>query len=179
MQKKGDATVRVSSEDTTAKTWGRMLAFDGRPGTGWVPVTRDDDVAADSAEASRDRMELTFKSPQRVALVCVVNGKANDWNSYLRADRARTVEVSVDDEKQEVKRRTSLRTLPQHQLQDRQELDMPDAKSPTYNRLSLSLIDRYLGSTVDDPLTTAPVDAPTGLVMIAEVEVWIDVGNKK
>jgi hypothetical protein len=89
------------------------------------------------------------------------------------------VEVSVDDEKQEVKRRTSLRTLPQHQLQDRQELDMPDAKSPTYNRLSLSLIDRYLGSTVDDPLTTAPVDAPTGLVMIAEVEVWIDVGNKK
>jgi hypothetical protein len=178
MQAKGDATVEVSSDETTGKTWGKMLAFDGRPGSGWVPVTRYDDAAANSAEASKDRMVLDFKSPQPVALVCVVNGKANDWNSYLRADRARTAEVSLDDGKQEAKRKTSLRTLPQHELQNRQELEMPDPKAPAYNRVSLTLLDRYLGSPVDDPNTTEAVDAPTGLVMLAEVEVWVDVGKK-
>lgn len=178
MQADGDATVEVSSDETTGKTWGMMLAFDGRPGSGWVPATKDDDTATDSAEASKDWMVLNFKNPQRVALVCVVNGKANDWNSYLRADRARTVEVSLDDGRQEAKRKTSLRTLPQHELQNRQELEMPDPKAPAYNRVSLTLLDRYVGSPVDDPNTTEAIDAPTGLVMLAEVEVWVEAGKK-
>jgi hypothetical protein len=44
----------------------------------------------------------------------------------------------------------------------------------SYNEVSLTLLDRYLGSQVDDRNTGEPIDTPTGLVMLAEVEVWVD-----
>lgn len=178
MTAKGEATVEVSTESGEGKSRDMMLAFDGRPGSGWVPGTRDDDVAV-STEASTDRMVLNFKSPQPIALVCVVNGKASDWVSYMRADRARTVELRLGDGKQEVKRRTSLRTRPEFELQNRQDLEMPNPAAwwttkASYNQVSLTLLDRYLGSQVDDPNTGEAIDTPTGLVMLAEVEVWVN-----
>ncbi|MDQ0733269.1 hypothetical protein [Arthrobacter sp. B1I2] len=180
MQAKGDAKVEVSSE-SGEKSQRAINAFDGRPGSGWVPETvspRDDAAAAASAEASKDRMVLTFTSPQRIALMCVVNGNASDWNSYIRADRARTVEVRLGEGEQEVTRSTSLRTLPQNELQNRQDLKVPDPKtlwaSNAYKQVSLTLLNRYLGSQVDDPNTGEVVDEASRLVMLAEVEVWID-----
>lgn len=173
MQAKGDAAVKVSSNIDLGKTWGQMFAFDGRPGSGWVPNTRDDDAAEDSGQAPKDTMELTFKSPQPIALVCVVNGKASDWDSYIRADRARTVELRLGGE-QGVSRMTSLRTLPQHELQNRQELKLPNPKAAAYKDVSLTLLNRYLGSPVEDPNTGEAVDRPTGLVMLAEVELWVE-----
>ncbi|MDQ1053843.1 hypothetical protein QE394_001771 [Arthrobacter sp. SORGH_AS 212] len=180
---KGDATVEVSSE-SDLKSRDRMHAFDGRPGSGWVPVTEsprdDDEAAAAAAESSTDWMTVKFTSPQRIALVCVVNGNAGDWVSYMRADRVRTVEVRLGDGdgKEEAKQRTSLRTLPEQELQNRQNLAIPDPKrfgpKPSYKEVSLTLVNRYLGSQVDDPNTTAAVDVPTRLVMLAEVEVWVD-----
>ncbi|WP_232084778.1 hypothetical protein [Arthrobacter sp. SO5] len=179
----GEATVEVTSEaDPLGKSRSKMNTFDGRPGSGWVPVTlspRDDDAAAVSTEASTDRMDLSFTSPQPISLVCAVNGNAADWVSYMRADRARTVELRLGDGKQEVMRRTSLRTLPEHELQERQDIEMPDPAAwwttkASYNRVSLTLLDRYLGSQVDDPNTGEAIDTPTRLVMLAEVEVWVD-----
>jgi hypothetical protein len=183
MTAKGEVTVEVSSEsEPVGKSRSKMNAFDGRPGSGWVPVTvspRDDDAAAVSTEASIDRMDLKFTSPQPIALVCAVNGNASDWVSYMRADRARTVELRLGDGKEEVKHRTSLRTLPEFELQNRQDLEMPDPADwwvikASYNEVSLTLLDRYLGSQVDDRNTGEPIDTPTGLVMLAEVEVWVD-----
>lgn len=179
MQAKGDAKVEVSSE-SNEKSQRALNAFDGRPGSGWVPETasaRDDAAAAASADASKDRMVLTFTSPQRIALVCAINGNASDWNSYMRADRARTVEVRLGEGEQEVSRSTSLLTLDQHEVQNRQDLKVPDPKhwweSDAYKQLSLTLLSRYLGSQIDDPNTGTVVDEPTRKVMLAEVEVWV------
>lgn len=179
MQARGQAKVAVSSE-STQKSQRAMNAFDGRPGSGWVPETlspRDDDSAAGSANDSKDQMMLTFASPQRIALVCVINGNASDWNSYMRADRVRTVEVRLGAGEQGVSRTTSLLTLDQHEVQNRQDLKVPVPKhwweSDAYKQLTLTLRSRYLGSQVDDPNTGTVVDQPTRLVMLAEVEVWV------
>jgi hypothetical protein len=174
MQSKKEATVAVSSDISLGKTRGMLFAFDGRPGSGWVPTTSTADDADESVRFPKDDwMELTFTSPQPIVLVCAVNGKASDWDSYIRADRARTVEVSFGDGEQKVLRKTSLRTLPQHELQDRQELKMPDPKARGYDRVKLTVLDLYLGSPVEDPNTGEAVDPPTGLVMLGEVELWV------
>ncbi|WP_255869133.1 hypothetical protein [Arthrobacter jinronghuae] len=182
LRAEGEATVEVSSGEVwSGDSRSAMHAFDGRPGSGWVPETlsaRDDDAAAVSAEAPKDEIVLNFTSPQPIALVCVVNGNASDWVSYMRADRVRTVDISFGDGEQEVSHRTSLRTLPEHEIQNRQDLELPApaafwAIKPSYDRVSLRLSDRYLGSQVADSNTGQDADAPTRQVMLAEVEVWV------
>jgi hypothetical protein len=188
LRAKGQVTVEVSSgevtspEGSSSKSQSAMHSFDGRPGSGWVPDTlspRSDEDAAGSAKDFEDEITLNFTNPQPIALVCVVNGNASDWISHMRADRVRTVVVSLDDGKQEVTHRASLRTLPEHEIQNPQDLELPApadfwAAKPTYDRVSLTLTDRYLGSQVYDPNTGEDVDVPTQKVMIAEVQVWID-----
>ncbi|TDK25848.1 hypothetical protein E2F48_11540 [Arthrobacter crusticola] len=173
MEAEGTATVEASSE-LNEESRRKMNAFDGRPGSGWVPETESS--RADSAETPTDWIELTFTSPQPIALLCVVNGNASDWVSYMRADRVRTVEVSLGDGEPH---RISLRTLPEYEMQNRQDLGVrPPAtlwrENPPYNRVSLTLVDRYLGSQVDDPNTGDTVDAPTKEVMLAELELWVE-----
>ena len=174
METGGIATVEASSE-VNEKSRRKMNAFDGRPGSGWVPETlstRNDEAPA----GAPDEIVLNFAHPQPIALLCVVNGNASDWVSYMRADRVRTVEVSLGDKEPH---RTSLRTLPEHEIQNRQDLGVHVpaplwGTKPSYDRVSLTLLDRYLGSQVDDPNTGETLDEPTKEVMLAELEVWVE-----
>lgn len=178
MEAEGTATVEVSSV-SEGKSRGKMNAFDGRPGSGWVPVTkssRSDEDAAASAEIPPDWIEVIFTTSQPIALLCVVNGNASDWVSYLRADRIRTAQVSLDDGEPH---HISLRTLPEHEIQNRQDLGVHARATswwtkPSFDRVKLTLLDRYLGSQVDDPNTGDTVDPPTKEVMLAELEVWVE-----
>lgn len=182
LREEGVGTVEVSSgvkQDEESQS--AMHAFDARPGSGWVPDTlspRGDNNSLDAFDGPEDWMAVKFTNPQPVALVCVINGNASDWISYMRADRVRTVDVSLTGGEQERTHRTSLRTLPEHEIQNRQNLELPAAAgvwptTPSYDGLKLTVSDRYTGISVDDPETAADIDYPTHKVMLAEVEVWV------
>ncbi|MBO0895710.1 hypothetical protein [Arthrobacter sunyaminii] len=161
-----------------------MHAFDGRPGSGWVPTTASpdsEDFSLDALGSFDDSITLDFDSPQQIALVCVLNGNGASWISYMRADRVRTVEVSLSlgDREKPLTRRTSLRTLPEYEIQTRQKLELPGSapvwqkNEPSYDRLKLTLPERWMGIAVDDPHTIPTIDLPTHQVMLAKVEVWV------
>jgi hypothetical protein len=142
-------------------SWSASAAFDGQPGTGWVPA-RDERTPT---------LTLTFLKPIDLRLMCAVNGVAsNEW-SYRRADRIRTAEVlSLRDARDEAAwHRAPLSTLPAGEAQNRQQVGFEEGKCST---LMFRITERYVGETVLDPvLGLVP---RTGLVELAELELFED-----
>lgn len=173
--------ISVSSEvDEVSST--PLHAFDGRPGSGWVPATisaRHDEAAQD-APVTEDWVSLAFEEAQPIQLICVVNGNASDPISYARADRARTVEVTLRTEDGTITHLAPLQSLPDNEMQNRQSLGVrPHAgfgSPPEHQEVSLAVVDRYLGHAVNDPNMGSGLSEPTGKMMLAEIELWKDVG---
>lgn len=173
------ATSEVDADSSTS-----LHAFDGRPGSGWVPSTisaRGDEAAKALRDRPPDSLSITLTEEQPVELLCVVNGNAADPMSYARADRVRTARVMLHQTTGEkVTRLAPLRSLPENEIQNRQDLGVrPQAgrwSVAEFTEVSFTVVDRYLGFPVDDPRTTAVVDEPTGRLMVAELELWVRAG---
>lgn len=164
----GQADVR--SSPTAEDRFDPRRAFDGRVTTSWAPYvgnptepTTDQSLrlAADSATSPLARLDLTFRSPQEVRLVCVVNGTHIDADSFRHADRAQRVDVALSCD-----RRPS--TVDLKSIGDPQSLDVAcwHARS-----LALSVLTTYPGENIVDPATGKRV-TPTGRVAISEVRLY-------
>jgi hypothetical protein len=167
---RGDIELEASSvedlpegvEDPTGEQWSAAAAFDGKPGTGWVPQ-RDDEEPT---------LTLTFDAPVDLQMMCAVNGVASTEWAYRRADRIRTAEVqSLSDARPETNwYRAPLKTMSIDEAQNRQQVRFQAGEC---SKLTLRITERYDGVTVSDPLLGRYVER-TGLVALGELELFED-----
>lgn len=186
MVKQGTAVVDVSSH-ADENVWPKLATFDGRPGSGWVPATRSS--RGDDAEENREtwegavierpQIQVRFDDPRRVQLLCMVNGNAGGSVSYTVADRVRTAEVllgSLDGE--DTTHLVPLRTLPEHEVQNRQSMGIRPAVvgSEAFSSVTVRIVDRYLGTMDFDPTLGEQGDwtGPSRLLMVGELEVYVE-----
>lgn len=199
----GRATVTASSF-SNPDVWPAEALFDGQPGSGWVPATispRGSDptpapmeVPINSDQSQPDQLtdqawvSIGFEDPQDIELLCVVNGSAGGRVSYERADSVRTARVSLTDDADLTSSHLApLRSLPEHEIQNRQSLGEGSTwfDEGPFTAVTLEIVDRYFGTTVFDPQgSDSDPDAvamddepgawvlPTRLVMIGELEIY-------
>ena len=153
-------------DDETDADWKLTNLVDGNTHTAWVPL--DADLAANS----ESRPHATFNFHRRnsdepwpidLALVCVVNGYQVSEVGYIRANRARTIEVRTDDD--EDARTIVLDSVSEAEIQNPQTVDV---RKGDVTELRITIVDTYAGRSVWDPANGRNQD-PTGHTAIAEV----------
>jgi hypothetical protein len=113
---------------------------------------------------------FTFRTPQDLQVICIVNGVGSNWIWYQRADRVRTARVKTDPT-EGTGPVSPVKSLGEFEFQDRQPLKFEEG--PTKS-VTITIEEIYNGVTVYEPKGDQFEEMPrTGHTALAEVEFYV------
>lgn len=152
-------SIEVSS--TEHPRWSKDKLVDGITETVWVPQDE---------KAKGAHVTFTFRAPQDLQLICIVNGVASNSIGYLRADRVRAAHVKTDPTGGPGPV-SPVKSLGEFEFQNRQALAFDEG--PT-GSVTITIEGIYNGVSVYEPKGDRIEELPrTGHTALAEVEFYV------